>query len=153
MTFFGQMNFRSNGVRSNGVSIKWPISQMVFGQTAFGQMVFRSNGLSVKRCSVEWCFGQMAFGKKKSVNFFFFGICICLFIRFWITNQMNKQILAQQPFLVKVSPFGISRNICFFYEVGLSHQCPQPLLHEEKTMTYLGFEPWTFGYQVGIATN
>jgi hypothetical protein len=37
----------------------------------------------------------------------------------------KKQILAQQPFLV----------------------------HEEKTLTYLGFEPGTFGFQVGNATN
>jgi hypothetical protein len=65
----------------------------------------------------------------------------------------KKQILAQQPFLVKASPFGISRHICFFYEVGLSDQCPQPHLHEGKTMTYPGFEPETFGYQVGNATN
>jgi Reverse transcriptase (RNA-dependent DNA polymerase) len=34
-----------------------------------------------------------------------------------------KQILARQPFLVKASPFGISRHICFFYEVSLSDQC------------------------------
>jgi hypothetical protein len=65
----------------------------------------------------------------------------------------EKQILAQQPFLVKDSPFGISRHIYFFYEVGLPDQCPQPLLHERKTMTYLGFEPGTFGYQVGNTTN
>jgi uncharacterized protein YlaN (UPF0358 family) len=61
-------------------------------------------------------------------------------------NPVGKQILAQQP-------FGISRHICFFYEVGLSDQCPQPLLNEGKTMTYLGLEPGTFGYQVGNATN
>jgi hypothetical protein len=42
---------------------------------------------------------------------------------------------------------------CFFYEVGLSDQSPQPLLHEEKTLTYPGFEPGTFGFQVGNATN
>jgi hypothetical protein len=65
----------------------------------------------------------------------------------------SKQILAQQPFLVKASPFGISRHIGFFYEAGLSDQCPQPLLHEGKIMTNLGFEPATFGYQVGNATN
>jgi hypothetical protein len=65
----------------------------------------------------------------------------------------KKQILAQQPFLVGAFPFGISRHICFFYEVGLSDQCPQPLFHEGNTMTYLGFEPGTFGYQVGNATN
>jgi hypothetical protein len=39
----------------------------------------------------------------------------------------KKQILAQQPFLVRASPFVISRQIGFFYEVGLSDQCPQPL--------------------------
>jgi hypothetical protein len=75
----------------------------------------------------------------------------------WISDcpdqQKQKQILAQQPFLVKASPFGISRHICFFYEVGLSNRCPQPLLHEEKIMTYLGFELGTFGYQVSNATN
>jgi hypothetical protein len=71
---------------------------------------------------------------------------------FRIANT-KKQILAQQPFLVKAFPFGISRHICFFYEVGLSDQYPQPLLHEEKTLTYPGFEPGTFGYQVGSATN
>jgi hypothetical protein len=64
MIYFGKINFRSNGVRSNGVSVKWP----------FGQMAFQSNGLSVKwcsvewcsvkRCSVKWCFGQLAFGQK-----------------------------------------------------------------------------------------
>jgi hypothetical protein len=35
----------------------------------------------------------------------------------------------------------------------LSDQCPQPLLHEEKALTYPGFEPGTFGFQVGNATN
>jgi hypothetical protein len=52
----------------------------------------------------------------------------------------------QQPCLVRASPFGISRQICFFHEVGLSDQCPQPLLHEEKPLTYLGFEAGTFGF-------
>jgi hypothetical protein len=85
------------------------------------------------------------------------AICYRYFPEMWIflgsTMQLKMQILAQQPFLVKASPFGIPRQICFFYEVGLSDQCPQPLLHEGKTMTYLGFEPGTFGYQVGNATN
>jgi hypothetical protein len=54
---------------------------------------------------------------------------------------------------VKASPLKISRHICFFYEVGLSDQCPQPLLHQGKTMTYLGFKPRTFENQVGNATN
>jgi hypothetical protein len=35
----------------------------------------------------------------------------------------------------------------------LSDQCPQPLLHEEKTLTYAGFKPGTFGFLVGNATN
>jgi hypothetical protein len=53
MTFFGKMNFRSNGLRLNGDSVKIIFGQMesgqtVFGQTVFGQMVFRSNGVSVK---------------------------------------------------------------------------------------------------------
>jgi hypothetical protein len=52
--------------------------------------------------------------------------------------QKKKQILAQQPFLVRTFPFGISRQICFFYEVGLSDQCPQPLLHEEKNLDLSG---------------
>jgi hypothetical protein len=39
------MNFRSNGVRLNGDS--------------------------VKRCSVKWCFGQKAFGQKKSMKWLF----------------------------------------------------------------------------------
>jgi hypothetical protein len=65
-------------------------------------------------------------------------------------QSKKKQILAQHPFLVRGE---ISRQICFFYEVGLSDQCPQPLLHEEKTLTYPGFEPGTFGFQVGNATN
>jgi hypothetical protein len=54
---------------------------------------------------------------------------------------------------IRAFPFGISRQICFFYEVGLSDQCPQPRLHEEKPLTYPGFEPLTFGFQVGNATN
>jgi hypothetical protein len=33
--------------------------------------------------------------------------------------KSKKQILTQQPFLVKASPLGISRHICFFYEVSL----------------------------------
>jgi hypothetical protein len=53
MTYFGKMNFRSNGVRSNGVSVKWPFDQMVFGQTVFG-------GVSVKWRSVKK-FGKMTF--------------------------------------------------------------------------------------------
>jgi hypothetical protein len=65
----------------------------------------------------------------------------------------KKQIMAQQPFLVRASPFGISRQICFFNEIGLSDQCPQPLLYEEKTLTYPGFKPGTFGFQVGNAAN
>jgi hypothetical protein len=72
-----------------------------------------------------------------------------LFKSVWV----EKQILAQQPFLVRAFPFRISGQICFFYEVGLSDQCPHPLLHEEKTLTYPEFEPGTFGFQVGIATN
>jgi hypothetical protein len=71
----------------------------------------------------------------------------------FLISLKKEQILAQQPFLVRAFPFGISRQICFFYEVGLSNQCPQPLLHEEKTLTYPGFEPGTFGFQVGKATN
>jgi hypothetical protein len=48
MTFFGKINFRSNGlrltaIRSNVLSVKWH---------------------SVKRCSVKWCFGQTAFRSK-----------------------------------------------------------------------------------------
>jgi hypothetical protein len=69
----------------------------------------------------------------------------------WVEAK-QKQILAQQPFLVRAFPFGISRQICFFYEVSLSDQCPQPLLHEEKTLTYPGFEPGNFGFKVGNAT-
>jgi hypothetical protein len=53
-----------------------------------------------------------------------------------LQGLQKKQILAQQPFLVRASPFGISRQICFFYEVGLSVKCPQPLLHEEKTLAW-----------------
>jgi hypothetical protein len=45
--FFGKMNFRSNGLRLNGDSVKCTFGQMAFGQTVFGQMVFRSNGRSV----------------------------------------------------------------------------------------------------------
>jgi hypothetical protein len=37
----------------------------------------------------------------------------------------KKQILAQQPGGVRAFPFEISRQICFFSEVGLSDQCPQ----------------------------
>jgi hypothetical protein len=33
----------------------------------------------------------------------------------------QKQILAQQPGGVRAFPFGISRQICFFSEVGLFH--------------------------------
>jgi hypothetical protein len=59
MTFFGKMNFRSNGLRLNGDSVKSTFGQMAFGQTVFGQMVFRSNGLSVENYwwndfSVKW---------------------------------------------------------------------------------------------------
>jgi hypothetical protein len=70
MTFFGKMNFLSNGIRLNGDSVKLTFGQLAFDQTALGQMVFRSNGLSVKLCSAKWrsvsrFFGQKAFGKKK----------------------------------------------------------------------------------------
>jgi hypothetical protein len=51
----GHMNFRSYGVRLNGVSVEWTFGQMAFGQTVFGQIVFRSNGLTVKK------FGEMIF--------------------------------------------------------------------------------------------
>jgi hypothetical protein len=48
------MNFRSNdvwlnGIRSNGVLVKWPFSQMFFGQMAFRQPAFRSKVRSVKK--------------------------------------------------------------------------------------------------------
>jgi hypothetical protein len=65
------MNFRSNGVRLNGdsvklcfgqmvfrfngLSVKWPFGQMVFGQTVYGQMVFRSNSVRSKK------FGKITF--------------------------------------------------------------------------------------------
>jgi hypothetical protein len=35
-------------------------------------------------------------------------------------KTLKKQILAQQPCGVRAFPFGISRQICFFSEVGLS---------------------------------
>jgi hypothetical protein len=59
MTFFGKMNFRSNGLWLNGDSVKCTFGQMAIGQTVFGQMVFRSNDLSVKNFrwnnfSVKW---------------------------------------------------------------------------------------------------
>jgi hypothetical protein len=67
---------------------------------------------------------------RKNVDF---GRIECHSLDTWHgTQKKNKQILAQQPFLVRAFPFGISRQICFFYEVGLSDQCPQPLLHEGK---------------------
>jgi hypothetical protein len=48
-------------------------------------------------------------------------------VRRWNLHvQQKKQILAQQPGGVRAFPFGISRQICFFSEVGLSDQCPQP---------------------------
>jgi hypothetical protein len=37
-----------------------------------------------------------------------------------LRQKQKKQLLAQQPFLVRAFPFGISRQICFFYEAGLS---------------------------------
>jgi hypothetical protein len=37
-----------------------------------------------------------------------------------------------------------NKHICFFYEVGLSDQCSQRLLHEGKP--YLGFEPIYFSW-------
>jgi hypothetical protein len=40
MTFFGKMDFRSNGVRLNGDSVEWTFGQMAYGQAVFGQMVF-----------------------------------------------------------------------------------------------------------------
>ena len=39
---------------------------------------------------------------------------------------------------VRAFPFGITRHICFFYKVGLSDQCPQPLLHEEIILALSG---------------
>jgi hypothetical protein len=50
MIFFGKMNFRSNGPRLNGNSVK-----CAFGQTVFGQMVFRSNAFRSK------FFGELIF--------------------------------------------------------------------------------------------
>jgi hypothetical protein len=55
--FFGKINFLSNGIRSNGVPVKCPSSQMVFGQMAFDQPTFRSKGVRSKK------FGEMIFGK------------------------------------------------------------------------------------------
>jgi hypothetical protein len=59
ITFFGKMDFRSNGLRLNGDSVKRTFDHMAFGQTVFGQMVFWSNRLSVKKFrwndfSVKW---------------------------------------------------------------------------------------------------
>jgi hypothetical protein len=41
MTFFGKMNFWANGVLLDGVLVKWPFGQIVFGQMAIGQPTFR----------------------------------------------------------------------------------------------------------------
>jgi hypothetical protein len=41
-------------------------------------------------------------------------------------RRLQKQILAQQPGGVRAFPFGISRQISFFSEVGLSDQRIQP---------------------------
>jgi hypothetical protein len=69
----------------------------------------------------------------------FFKMCSKKIQNFWfqyfktsLYGRDCKQILAQQPFLVEASPFGISRHICFFYDVGLADQCPQPISHEGK---------------------
>jgi hypothetical protein len=99
-------------------------------------------------------YGKLERGKKMVVNSFIYQKVISVAIwPLWqhpkrgkriLNCSYKKQILAQQSFLVKASTFRISRHICFFHEVGLSNQCPQPLLHEGKTITYLGFEPGTF---------
>jgi hypothetical protein len=83
MTFFGKMNFRSNGLRLNGDSVKCTFGQMAFGQTAFGQMVFRSNGLSVKNFrwndfSVKWSRTRSVIikGTAMSINWKDYGKCL-----------------------------------------------------------------------------
>jgi hypothetical protein len=50
----------------------------------------------------------------------FRNFCFVLFFKF------QKQLLAQQPGIDRAFPFGISRQICFFSEVGLPDQCPRP---------------------------
>jgi hypothetical protein len=71
-----------------------------------------------------------------------------------LLNQKKKQILAQQPGGVRAFPFGISRQICFFSEVGLSDQCPQPsFTYGKNSMHYPGIEPSTFGVEVGDANH
>jgi hypothetical protein len=56
--------------------------------------------------------------------------------------------------LVEAFPFGISKQICFFSDVGLSDQCPQPSLTEGKNSKhYPGIEPSTFGVTVGDANH
>jgi hypothetical protein len=73
--------------------------------------------------------------------------------KYWHNNHFYLRPPLSGFLDIFASSMCMSVNICFFYEVGLSDQCPQPLSHEGKTMTYLGFEPGTFGCQVGNATN
>jgi hypothetical protein len=93
------MNFRSNGVRSNGVSVKWHLGQMVFGQTVFGQtvfgqMVFQSNGARSKK-SVKLLFGKVIqnlhyfFLKFRSSHFLF----LCGFSPFSVWSDETDECL------------------------------------------------------------
>jgi hypothetical protein len=51
-------------------------------------------------------------------------------------------------------PLGISRQICFFSEVGLSDQCPQPSFALAKySKHHPGIKPSTFGVAVGGANH
>jgi hypothetical protein len=99
MTFFGKMNFRSNGLRLNGDSVKCTFGQMAFGQTVFGQMVFRSNDLSVKKFrwidfSVKWSRTVKLFGPDcfLGLKFFWNTSMICdpkLWFSFVSTKLIN----------------------------------------------------------------
>jgi hypothetical protein len=62
-------------------------------------------------------------------------------------NKQNWQRGSWSPLSELLDKF------CFFHKVGLHDQCPHPLLHEEKTTTYPGFELGIFEFQVGNVTN
>jgi hypothetical protein len=74
--------------------------------------------------------------------------------KFWIFLQEIKFFEWKCVFSWNVSYFMLNFRIPRpFYKVGLSVECPQPLLHEELSIHYPGIKPNTFRVAIALTAE
>jgi hypothetical protein len=102
ITFFGKINFRSNGVRLTSDSVKWTFGSTVFGQMDFWLKGIRPNGVrstdfSVKRCSVKknrWNDFSVKWSRTFQLLFKIFLLATYgIWGKYWFSDGKNENFL------------------------------------------------------------